>query len=122
MAKKVTVEVELPETIHDQLKDIAEYSSDDWTFQEVLLQTIRNGLPPLLSKVPHAFHEELLAINKLGDRDLLRVIEGEMPLDESQKDEAHQKVDYDLLRRTYALSLLKWRGHPIPPPYEALIM
>ena len=119
MSNTETVQIDLPLSIYHQLKDIADASS--WTFEEVVLQTIRAGLPPLLSKVPHVFHEELLSLNSLSDRDLLRVVEGELPPTGDQNEE-HKKADFDLLRRTYALSLLKWRGHPIPAPYESLIM
>jgi hypothetical protein len=28
--------------------------------------------------------------------------------------EAQVKADFDVLRRTYALRLLRWRGHSIP--------
>ncbi len=113
------VEIDLPNSIYSQLKSIADVS--DWTFDRVILQTIRNGLPPLLGKVPHSFHEDLLSLNKLSDRDLLRVVEGEIPSTAEQGEE-HRRADFDLLRRTYALSILKWRGHPIPEPYEALLL
>ena len=113
------IELELPTNIHNQLKAIADSSS--WSFEEVILQTIRNGLPPLLGKVPHGLHNELLKLNGLTDRELWQVIEGKIPVDADQ-DEEHRRADFDLLRRTYALSVLKWRGHPIPEPYEALLM
>lgn len=112
------IEIDLPNNIYNQLKAIADSSS--WSFDEVILQTIRNGLPPLLGKIPHAFHEELLSLNKLTDPDLWRVIEGKLPSNSSEDE--HQSADFDLLRRTYALSVLKWRGHPIPEPYDALIL
>lgn len=115
---KIPVQIELPAYIHGQLKKISDVSGA--SIEEILLQTVKAGLPPILTKVPDAFHDDLLALNKLSDRDLLRVVENELPSTAVQDDE-HKKADFDLLRRTYALSLLKWRGHPIPPPYEALV-
>ena len=114
------IEIELPNSIYSQLKAIADSSS--WSFDEVILQTVRNGLPPLSGKVPHAFHQELLELNQLTDRDLWRVVEGKLPSPANTAKEEYRLADFDLLRRTYALSVLKWRGHPIPEPYDALIL
>ncbi len=110
---KKKVQVELPASIYNLLQEIAD--SSGWPLQEVMLQTIKSGMPPSLSKVPEAFHEGLLALNKLGDRDLLRVVEGELP------PKGKKSPEFELLRKTYALRLLKWRGHPIPHPFEALV-
>lgn len=116
--KTKKVEVNLPASIYNELQQVAEAST--WPFEKVLLQTIRNGLPPSLSKVPAAFHEELIALNRLDDMELLRVSEGEWP-ESGKQDEMHKKADFATLRRTYALSVLKWRGHPVPTPYDALL-
>ncbi|HSO28204.1 MAG TPA: hypothetical protein VLS48_09055 [Anaerolineales bacterium] len=113
-SKKVTVEI--PEHIYDDLQRIAQAST--WSLEEVLLQTIKGGLPPSLSKVPEAFHEELLALNALSDIDLMRVADGNWPEPE-KLDTVHQKADFVMLRRTYALSLLRWRGHPVPSAYDS---
>ena len=118
MAQKI--EIDLPNNIYNQLKAISDSST--WTFDEVILQTIRNGLPPLLGKVPHTFHQELLELNRLSDLDLWQVVEGNMPSSSDTSDEEYRRADFDLLRRTYALSVLKWRGHPIPEPYDALLL
>ena len=114
--KKKSVQVEVPLSIHELLQDIAQ--SSGWSFEEVLLQTIKSGLPPSLGKVPEDFHEGLLLLNSLGDRDLLRVVEGELL---GNLPKGPKSADFKLLRQTYALRLLKWRGHPIPSPYEALV-
>ncbi|MCP4425626.1 MAG: hypothetical protein GY803_14115 [Chloroflexi bacterium] len=116
MMKKKKVQLELPMSIYDLLQDIAEAS--DWTFQKVILQTVKAGLPPSLGKVPDDFHDGLLVLNGLGDRDLMRVAEGDIP---SDLEDGPDSADFKLLRQTYALRLLKWRGHPIPPPFEALV-
>lgn len=112
------VQVELPLSFYEALKEIAEASS--WSLERVLLQCVKTGMPPTLHKVPEAFHNELIGLNRLNDRDLLRVVEGTWPA-AGKENELQRKADFDILRRTYALSLLRWRGHPIPAPYEALI-
>ncbi|MCB9422187.1 MAG: hypothetical protein H6667_20460 [Ardenticatenaceae bacterium] len=114
--KKKSVQIEIPLSIYELLQDIAQ--SSGWSFEDVILQTIKSGLPPSLGKVPVDFHEGLLALNSLGDRDLLRVVEGELPKNLPQGPDS---ADFKLLRQTYALRLLKWRGHPIPSPYETLV-
>lgn len=116
--KEKQVVVNLPVGVYEELQRIADASS--WSFDEVLLQTIRMGMPPTLNKVPTNFRDELLDLNQLDDRDLMRVVEGELLYDGPQ-DEQHKKANFEVLRRTYALSLLKWRGHPLPPPYETMI-
>lgn len=106
------VTIELSETDYSLLKEISEASK--WPLNEVIMQCIQAGMPPTLSKVPAAFHDELIALNSLSDRDLMRIADGNWPEPEGQT-ELHQKADFTALRRTYALSLLKWRGHPISP-------
>lgn len=110
-----TVQIELPSHIYEELADIA--SASTMSLEEVVLQTIKSGMPPSLGKVPPAFHEELIGLNGLSDQDLMRVLEGDWPAPEV-KDDLHRKADFNSLRRMYALSLLRWRGHPIPNPYE----
>ncbi|MFQ5398420.1 MAG: hypothetical protein ACE5E7_02355 [Anaerolineae bacterium] len=111
----IRVSLELPLTIHRQLTQIAEASA--WSFEKVLLRTIRSGMPPSLSKVPLEFHDDLISLNRLDDRDLMRIADGEWPAPK-RKSALHKAADFDALRRTYALSLLKWRGHPVQPSFE----
>lgn len=115
--KTVKVEVDIPLQAYDCLAQVAE--AGGWPLAKVITQSIQNGLPPSLDKVPAQFHEELLALNRLDDRNLLRVVEGDTAapaMSASQK-----QADFETLWRTYALSLLRWRGHPVPKVYEALI-
>lgn len=112
------IKLELPEPLCQQLTQVAKAAG--LSLEEVVQQCVRAGLPPLLGKVPAEFHHKLLALNGLSDRDLLRVVEDQLPDTEPKTAQAH-KADYALLRRTYALALLKWRGHPLPTPYEALL-
>jgi hypothetical protein len=113
-----TVEVTLPDTIYSQLQQVAD--ACDWTFEEVLLQTIKNGVPPLLGKVPEEFHAELLALNQLDDEELWRVVTGDSPV-RGRLSSKQRQADFPTLRRSYAFALLKWRGHPVPLPYEFFV-
>jgi hypothetical protein len=42
----------------------------------------------------------------------MQVVDGKGP-EPKGKGELYKKADFLALRRTYALSLLRWRGHPI---------
>lgn len=108
MKNKVTLE--LSATDYNLLKEIADACK--WPVEEVIMQCIKCGMPPSLSKVPEAFHDELLSLNALSDRDLMQVVDGKWP-EPKGKGELYKKADFLALRRTYALSLLRWRGHPI---------
>jgi hypothetical protein len=115
-AKKI--QVELPLDLYSTLREVSDASG--WPLEEVVLRSIRSGAPPNLNKVPEDFHADLIALNGFPDRDLLRVVEGDLPSSE-ELSERRKKADFDTLRRTYALTLLKWRGHPVSKAYEALI-
>jgi hypothetical protein len=110
------VTIRLPDSVHERLSDVAEASG--WTLEEVILQSIRTGMPPSLQKIPDKYHQSLLALNVLDDQTLWDVGQGE------QVDAAPGEVgspDQELLRRAYAYALLKWRGHPLPDPNEFLL-
>lgn len=109
----VKVEVEIEEEVFAELQQMAKAST--WTMNDVLAQTIKSGLPPSLAKVPAAFHDDLLKLNGLGDKDLMKVADGDWPV--PKMDERHEKADFLTLRRTYAMSVLRWRGHPVPNLY-----
>ncbi|MCB8925057.1 MAG: hypothetical protein H6652_05470 [Ardenticatenaceae bacterium] len=108
MRNKITLD--LSTTDYNLLKEVADACK--WPIEEVAIQCIKCGMPPSLTKVPDAFHEELLGLNALSDRDLMKVVDGDWPAPKG-KGELYKKADFLALRRTYALSLLRWRGHPI---------
>ncbi len=110
----VTVQVEIEEDVYDELQQMAKAST--WSLNDVLAQTIKTGLPPSLSKVPAAFQAELLALNSLGDKDLMGVADG-VGFDPNSMNDQKKKADFATLRRTYAMSVLRWRGHPVPNLY-----
>lgn len=113
--KEVTVR--LPDSSYQRLQNVAQAAG--WTLEDVILQSIRSGMPPSLKKVPEKFHAELLSLNKLDDQALWEVGHGDREYEE-ETGEAKQ-ADLGLLRRAYAYALLKWRGHPLPDPHEFLL-
>jgi hypothetical protein len=108
MAKKFNIT--LSDADFQCLQEIADASAR--SVAEVAAQCVRVGMPPSLLKVPDKFHDELLALNRLRDRDLLKIVDGRQAAAHGGG-ALYKKADFLALRRTYALSLLRWRGHPI---------
>jgi hypothetical protein len=102
---------------------------------DVVMQTIRAGMPPSLELVPTRFRADLEALDQMSD-EMLRQI-GRADLDEdkaalyqtllrkNQRDELsgeerdtltalREEADLLMLRRAYASALLNWRGHHTP--------
>lgn len=105
------VTIQLPDSVYQRLEEVAKASG--WTLKEVILRTIRTGMPPSLIKVPEKYHEELLTLNRLDDQSLWEAGQNRS----GEGDDAGM----GLLRRAYAYALLKWRGHPLPDPSEFLL-
>jgi hypothetical protein len=110
--------VSLPEPLYSRLADVAGASGE--RLEEVVLRCIRAGMPPSLAKIPAEFHDELLAMNRLDDRQLWSVVEGKLPKAE-RNSAAARRADLPRLRRAYAFAVLKWRGHPVPDPADFLV-
>ncbi|MEM7801841.1 MAG: hypothetical protein AAF633_21785 [Chloroflexota bacterium] len=105
--KSTNLTIEIPAKLHEQLQQIATASGQ--SLEDVVIQSIRMGMPPSLRQIPPQFHAQLLELNQLGDVELLKIIDAKDEPDEDAE-------DIQTLRRAYAHSLLKWRGHPVPNP------
>lgn len=116
--KEHVIQLTLPESIYEPLNQIA--AATGMSLEEVIVQTLKGGMPPSLKKVPSAFHDELLSLNKMDDIQLWNVIQGKEKGSQSI-DLEHETADFPMLRRAYAFSLLKWRGHPVPSPHEMML-
>jgi len=110
-----TVTISLTQATYDRLQEAAEAAG--WSLEDVLQQTIKNGMPPSLQKVPVEFHHLLLALHKFGDQGLWEIVDGTADLPGVNGPNA----GLDTLRRAFAYALLKWRGHPVPDPIEILL-
>lgn len=128
------VTIKLPPALYRRLERVAALTNQ--SLDAVLLQTIRGNLPVTLEGVPPDMQAELVALMKLNDDDLWAVARN--PLDAThwrrhqtllrknaagQLDEKGQhelaalrdNADQQVLRRSWALALLKWRGYSITP-------
>ena len=121
--KKQSYTIDIPERLLNQLSEIAEASGQD--LNDVIVQTIKGGMPPSLRQVPNKFHGDLLSLNALGDLELWDIVaKPEQEKVRQETSEEKESADFEIfgsLKRAYAISLLKWRGHPVPSPSELLL-
>lgn len=121
--KKQSCTIEIPERLFSQLNEIATASGKD--LNEVIVQTLKGGMPPSLRQVPDKFHGDLLSLNTLGDLELWDIVSE--PQKEKMRSNNAEKIEeaefeiFGSLKKAYAFSLLKWRGHPVPAPSEMLL-
>lgn len=128
-----TLTIHLPVTAARRLRRVAEISRRP--VDEVIVETLRSSLPPLLEDVPPAFQEDLATLETLPTEDLWQQMQAELDpervarydallaanasgmLDETgQRELAMLRMEADRLMfcKAYAALLLKWRGEHIP--------
>ena len=130
-----TITLNLPEDIYHRLQGMAQVTHQP--LEEVAFQTIRGNLPPAVDDLLPELRSELAALHDLSDEDLWRITREPLPpaqwrrhqsllrqnaagrLTDAKREElAHLRAATDrfVIRRSYALALLKWRGHTLPTP------
>lgn len=128
-----TINIQLPDEIYRRLRQMA--TATHQPLEEVIVQTIRGNLPPALDDLQPEMRELVADLEQLGDekvwavareassperwrrhqRLLQKVQDGTLSEAEHvELDELRSSVDREVLRRSYALALLKWRGYTIP--------
>jgi hypothetical protein len=128
-----SVNIELPEEIYQRLKDMA--TATQRSVEEVIFQTIRGNLPPALDDLPPDQRDLVADLHLRSDEALWAVARESLPdqhwrrhqrlLDKAQTSaltgaerteltELREATDHFVIRRSYALALLKWRGYTIP--------
>ena len=119
--KKKSLTLDIPERLLRQLEAIARASKTE--LDDVVLQTLKQGMPPSLKAIPSKFHKDLLALNALGDLELWDIVSGKKRLGKKKKskDNPEEEENVGSMKRAYAFSLLKWRGHPVPQPSDFLV-
>lgn len=127
--------IRLPETVFHRLLGMAQTTHQ--SVDEVLFQSIRGNLPPLVDDLPPEMRDEVARLAQLSDDELWAATNA--PLSEPQwhrHEELLEKnatgelsrrevnelarlrdaVDRWVLRRSYAAALLKWRGYAVSFP------
>lgn len=132
-----TVKVKLPSALYRRLERVAAVTRQ--SLDTVLLQTIRGNLPPLLEDVPPTMRAELRTLMKLDDNALWAVARSSFDSQQwrrhqrllrknaagtlsarehSELEKSRTELDRYVLRKSFALALLKWRGYTLPTSSE----
>lgn len=127
-----TVQVELPEEVYQRLKEMANVSHQP--LEDVLFQTIRGNLPPRLDDIPPDQRGLIADLQGFDGEALWAVARESLPtqqwrrqqyllrkgeansLSDSERSELadlREATDHHVIRRSYALALLKWRGYTV---------
>jgi hypothetical protein len=132
-----TFTVGLPEELYDRLEQSARVTN--LPVEELILQSVKAGMPPSVSHLPTEYREECLALERLNNKQLRRVAESMTPvarqrrysslLGKNQAGKLSHREREQLstlgkqaraltLRKGYAYALLRWRGCRIPTLVE----
>jgi len=127
-----SVTVELPEVLFRKIERAARGLNQP--MPQALLKIVESGLPSL-DKVPPRHRSDLEIMETWSDQQLWRVAREELPGDQQQElsdlldknqngelnaieearlDVLHAQANRLMLRKSYALALLKWRGNKVP--------
>lgn len=128
---KLTIELLMP--VYQQLAQAA--ASTKQSMEAVILQSISGNLPPSVENMPVSVQPELLEMQTLTNEALLSIAHSHIS---TEKQAHHQELlnknssaninqeeklelsrlrqdaDVLMLRKAYAWSVLRWRGHPVP--------
>ena len=128
------VTLSIPEHLYRRLEQTAKATQQ--SIADVLLHAVEVGSPPPWDDVPAEFQADLAALDRLGDKALWQIARSRQSDDEmdryedllhknanefltpAERDELsrlRREADRLMLRKAHAASLLRWRGHQIPP-------
>ena len=126
------INLELPPSLYQRIKEMADASQKP--ISDVLIQSIRSGMPPSLEHIPEQFQSDLQSLSRLSNEVLHKVANQDLQkpqqqlydnlltknaageLDQNEQTQLttlREEADLLMFRRAYAAALLKWRGHPI---------
>lgn len=128
-----TVQIDLPEDVYRRLAGMAALTRRP--LAEVVAQAIQGNLPPTLDDVPGEQRALVVELQALSDEALWEIAKEPLPaapwrrqqrllhqaqtrtLDTAEQEELaalREATDRFVMRRSFALALLKWRGHAVP--------
>lgn len=129
-----SIVLHLPEGLHRRLERLAELTHRP--VENVIVQTLSSSLPPLPDDLSPTMRDALISLEQESDEalwDLTRATmaddqyalltdlrekrrSGSLSAEEQDAlDHVMQEADLLTLKKAYAATLLKWRGHRLPP-------
>ena len=127
------ITIELPEPVMRQLMRLA--AATHQPIEALVTQSVLSNLPPSTDNVPLELQGELLAMQTLSTEELYGIAQaqvadevrdrqaellernedGQLTFEERQElTQLRQAADHLMLRKAYAWSLIRWRGHKLP--------
>ncbi|MEZ4867842.1 MAG: hypothetical protein R3C14_41330 [Caldilineaceae bacterium] len=131
------VTISLPESLYLRLQQVAQGTKQ--SLAEVVLRAIQVGSPPSWEEAPAEFQVDLAALERLDDDTLWQIARSNQlaqdttryqelldkntnrtlsPLERLELTQLRKSADRFMLRKAYAVDLLRWRGHAIPPAHQ----
>jgi hypothetical protein len=128
-----TLTLALPEGLYRRLERTA--AATKQPVEDVALHALALGSPPAWDDVPAEFQVDLASLDRMDDDALWQIARSQQGADVSRRDELLEKnaegqlstaeraeldrlrdqEDLFTLRKAHAASLLRWRGHQVPP-------
>lgn len=136
--EKPNVTLTLPADVYRRFQRAARETNQP--LDKVLLQSIRGNLPPIFDDIPVELREEIRGMARFTDDELWAIaqrpqnqrawrkhqllleLNAARDLTESEKRELEQLrggLDKYVLKKSFALALLKWRGYTIPAHHSS---
>jgi hypothetical protein len=134
------VTIELPEAVFRQLERVARITHQP--IESLVAQSVISNLPPSIEDAPAELQAELLNLQTLDDESLRAIAQSQVdpaqhrqhtrllqknaqePLNPEEREQLAQlrrAADHLMLRKAYAWSLLRWRGHRVPALNELTV-
>lgn len=136
--ERQSIKIDLPTKMYRRLEKLA--AATNQSLDAVLLQTIRGNLPPLVDDVPRSMRGEFSRLLKQKDealwaiartpqdrvrwrrhqyllrKNIERVLTGK---EQKELETLRTETDNLVLKKSFALAVLKWRGHTLPTVGDA---
>ena len=131
------VTIRLPGPLYQRFQYVAQATQQ--SLSDVVLRAVQIGSPPSWEEAPAEFQADLAALDRLDDSALWRIARSSQltadttryqelldknanglltPSDRMELSRLRKTADRFLLRKAYAVDLLRWRGPAIPPAHQ----